>query len=82
VDDPLMAAKLPAPSSASVIRAVHALRGQEGARSTWPTAKRIADHLRADEADVLRHLRSLRNQRIFTERQRRGEKVWMPWDEA
>lgn len=77
-----MARKLPAPSKANVMSAIWTLRGQSGGRSTWPTAERIANHLRADVVDVVPLLRSLRSQRLFTERQRGGQRVWMPWDEA
>lgn len=67
-------------TGASVIRAIYNLgdRGQH----TWPTAAKLARYLEADEAQVLEHLRELRTGRIMRDRQRKGQRVWMPWEEA
>jgi hypothetical protein len=67
---------------ATVIRAIHDLRRQEGARSIWPTANQIAAYLRAPTEDVAACLEELKAERIFTDRRRKGERVWMPWSET
>lgn len=71
--------------SSTVIHAVHTLRERENGRAAhgderWPTAERIADFLEVPVADVRRLLNGLRRKRIFDHRQRRGERVWMPWE--
>jgi hypothetical protein len=67
---------------AAVIRALYDLQGQDGPRTTYATAERIASYLKADVQLVLPILRDLKDRRLFTDRQRRGERVWMPWREA
>jgi hypothetical protein len=63
----------------TVIGALWVLHDRTG---HWPTAERIADFLEAPLGDVLRHLRTLRRKRIFEHRQRRGERVWLPWEKV
>lgn len=61
----------------TVIRAIHELQRRT---TEWPTAEGIADFLEVPVADVRRHLQTLRRKRIFDDRQRRGKRVWMPWE--
>jgi hypothetical protein len=68
--------------SPMVIRAIYDLQRREGPQSVWPTAERIADYLRAPVGDVLARLRDLKGERLFTDRRRKGERVWMPWSET
>lgn len=67
-------------SSGAVMSAIYHL-GDRYTQS-WPTAARIAEYLQADEDAVRAHLRSFRTQRLFRDRRRKGQTVWMPWEEA
>jgi hypothetical protein len=69
-----------APSNGSVISAIYHLGDRH--QRTWPTAADIARYLEADESQVLACLRALRSQRLFRDRRRKGQRVWMPWGEA
>jgi hypothetical protein len=67
-------------SNGNVISAIYHLGDRH--QRTWPTAADIARHLKADESQVLTCLRDLRAQRLMRDRRRKGQRVWMPWEEA
>jgi DNA-binding IscR family transcriptional regulator len=65
-------------STYTVIRTVHNLHDQRG---KWPTVEAVAERLGISADSARELLLELRRARIFRDRRRRGERVWMPWDE-
>jgi transcription initiation factor IIE alpha subunit len=63
----------------AVIRGIYTLHGRSGCA---PTAEEIAEHLKVKVGDVRPLLATLRRQRLFEQRSRRRQKVWMPWGET
>jgi DNA-binding transcriptional regulator GbsR (MarR family) len=43
------------------------------------TAAEIAQHLQADEKEVLALLRELKGKRLARDRRSKGERLWEPW---
>jgi hypothetical protein len=62
----------------TIIRAVHEL----ASRGTPTTLANIARYLRAPELEVKSRLSELKRERIFDVRQRKGERVWLPWEDV
>jgi hypothetical protein len=66
-------------STGTVMRAAYNFEHNTG---RWPTREDLVVQLAATDAAVRAALLELRRQRIFRDRIRRGERCWMPWDEA